>query len=329
MFDMGVTKHNINPRSADYMRPQKSKLLSVIWIYFLSMVAVSAFVNTTNGLIACFRLARDGSDSIGSSSLMSLSNAPFVHGTLYLNGYYEFGSTTNGYRATAAIPGLNYESFGFAIDFYPLPTGRRTGPNRVERFLDYLTRGDYAQWFGHYPRNDSNILTGGTSYRWLGFRLETNLLQLTLNNQEFTHTFVHVEPGHWHNLICSLDLHRRQILTMLDGQRLETVYLPKNFKLDVIGSGDDVSDRAFTFVNYSNGSVFHGFAANLKVFGASLTASELDALYQAISTERPQFNPRKVPFSAVAFVLLGVCGLPLAFLVNRWRFQRRMTFRIG
>ena len=298
----------------------------VFWIHLLSCVAASAFGNTTNGLIAWFHLAGDGKDSSGGSPSMSLINAPFVYGTLYLNGYYEYGGTTNGYRATGAVPSLDYESVSFAIDFYPLPAERLTGPNRFELWLNSLSRGYYAQWFGHFPRDRSNILTAGTSYRWLGFRPETNLLQLTLNNQAFTHTFIGAEvgPGHWHNLICSLDLHRKQILTMLDGQRLETINLPQDFKLEVIGSGGDVSDREFTFVDYSNGSVFYGFAANLKVFGHSLTASELPAIYLAASAERPEFNPMELPFTMVAPVLLGVVGSLLALLVRRWSLRPRV-----
>jgi hypothetical protein len=52
---------------------------------------------------------------------------------------------------------------------------------------------------------------------------------------------------------CSVDLEKRTILTMLDGRILETIFLPPDFQLRVVGSPAEESDRAFLFQNYSNG----------------------------------------------------------------------------
>src|SRR5262249_30761031 len=147
------------------------------------------------------------------------------------------------------------------------------------------TRGRYSRWRG-FDQNvfiTDNIFTGGYHYRWFGINREDGFLHITLNNQAFVHPFenVPVRPGHWHNILCSVDLRRRQILTLFDGRALEPIDLPSNFKAEVIGSSEEATDRQFTFANYSNGSVFYGFAANLKIFGHALSQTELAALYNA------------------------------------------------
>jgi hypothetical protein len=81
---------------------------------------------------------------------------------------------------------------------------------------------------------------------------------------------VAVEPGRWHNLICSVDLQRRKILTMFDGHPLEAITLPPDFKLEVAGSPGDATEREFPFDDHSNGSVFFGYAAHLKILGRAL-----------------------------------------------------------
>jgi hypothetical protein len=45
--------------------------------------------------------------------------------------------------------------------------------------------------------------------------------------------------------------------------------------LEVVGSPDLDRDREFTFADYSTGSVYCGYEANLKVFGRALTAEEI------------------------------------------------------
>ena len=83
---------------------------------------------------------------------------------------------------------------------------------------------------------------------------------------------------------------RRLILTLLDGQALEPVKLPDDFKLDIISALEAATDQEFTFSNYSNGSAFRGFADDLTVFGRVLDAAEMAALYAGTKEERSVFQ---------------------------------------
>jgi len=222
-----------------------------------------AFADALAGdLIAHYRFDTNGSDSLGRSppfvvtngdqsragvtyaAAFAVTNAPFTNGVLYVNGRYEPNGHFVNYLGTAPIKDLRYESFTVGLDFYPLPKKRsRYSFNRLEAKLDSWTRGRYARWRGIDANlyNTDNILTGGYSYRWIGFNREDGLLNLTLNNQSFAHRFkdVAVKPGRWHNLICSVDLQRRKILTMFDGHPLEAITLPSDFKLEVAGGPGD------------------------------------------------------------------------------------------
>lgn len=225
---------------------------------------------------------------------MQLTNAPFVNGVLYLNGIYEHSSGAlggYGYRVIAPLPGLNYQSFTVSLDFFPLKTKHGRRLRGFEAKLNDWTRGYYRRWLAdRWARPDppDNFLTGGTWYRWLGFNPGTNGLELTLNNQAFRHLFKSsiVQVGQWHTLICSFDLQRKQIITILDGHTLETVNLPQNFQFEVVGTEREPGDKELTFVNYSNGKVFNGYAAHLRVFSRALAASEMTDLYSEFALER-------------------------------------------
>jgi hypothetical protein len=228
---------------------------------------------------------------------VELTNAPFVNGVLYLNGVYEpyrigagYSGPGNGYgyRAIAYVLGLNYDSFTISLDFFPLKTKHARRLRGFEAKINDWTRGYYRRWLVERPGPPDNFLTGGTWYRWLGFNPGTNGLEITLNNQAFRHQFKGsiVRPGEWHNLICSLDLQRKQVITILDGHPLETVHLPENFQFEVVGTPREFGDKELTFVNYSNGKVFNGYAADLRVFSRALDASEMTNLYANLVLER-------------------------------------------
>jgi len=296
-------------------------------------------------LIAHYRFDNNGSDSLGKSppfvvtngdqsrrgvtytAAFAVTNAPFTNGVLYVNGRYEPNGHFVNYLGTAPIKDLRYESFTVGLDFYPLPKKRsRNSFNGLEAKLDSWTRGRYARWRGidAYLNNTDNILTGGYSYRWIGFNRNDGLLNLTLNNQSFTHRFkdVAVEPGRWHNLICSVDLQRRKILTMFDGHPLEAITLPSDFKLEVVGSRGDATEREFTFDNHSNGSVFFGYAAHLKILGRALTESEVASLYNESLSEHPKFPRRHFLWPAVVLILVVASLAVSLFLWLRLRRYR-------
>jgi hypothetical protein len=276
------------------------KLCSVnsLWSWLLLLAAAKCSGETTNDLISFFPLRSDGTDATHYSPPMELTNAPFINGVLCLNGVYEplnigrgyYGSEAErGYRATASVPDLNYESFTISLDFFPLKTEQHPRPlHPVERKLNDWTHGYYRRFFATRWGPPYNFLTGGTWYRWIGFDPGTNGFEITLNNQAFRHPFkaVNLRLGEWHNLMCSLDLRRKQIITILDGRPLETVHLPDDFKFEVAGTEREAGDKELTFVNYSNGKVFNGYAAHLRIFSGALAASEMTDLYSELALER-------------------------------------------
>jgi hypothetical protein len=268
-----------------------------LWSCVILLIAATSFGANTNDLLAFFPLRSDAKDLSSKNPPMELTNAPFVNGVLFLNGIYQpykigagyYGSgELRGYRVIAPVPGLNYDSFTISLDFFPLKTKHGRSLRSFEKKLNDWTRGYYDRWLVERAGPPDNFLTGGTWYRWLGFNPGTNGLELTLNNQTFRHQFkgAIVRFGQWHNLICSLDLQRKQIITMLDGHTLETVKLPEDFRFEVVGTDREPGDKELTFVNYSNGKVFNGYAAHLRVFSRALAASEMTDLHSELTRER-------------------------------------------
>jgi hypothetical protein len=276
-------------------------------------------------LLAHFRLDGDAKDSLGRSREIELKNARFSDHSLFLNGIYEHDGSRQGYRAVAHINGLSYSNYTLSLGFLPLDFKPSKPLNMVERWADTLTRGHYARWTGRQRGKCENILTGGPSYRWIGFDCSNGVLELTLNNQSFRHSFKEavVETRRWHNLICSFDLKRRTILTYLDGKSLEKIQLPDDFRLEIIGSPDEPTDRSFTFINYSNGSTFFGHAANLKVFGSALNGPEIAKLYLESTAEHPSSIPR----NGRLLILNGILGGLFVIVVSivAWSRRRRVA----
>jgi TonB family protein len=224
-------------------------------------------------LLALYKLSGDGSDATGLSGPFSLANTFFRGGSLYLNGVYEHAKDVylngvyvhakdwNGYLAIAPVPRLNYLHFTAALDF------------NAETF--------------NPPKNA--ILYGGTAWRWWGLGWKDGVLELTLNNGSFRHAFEggELSQGAWHNVICSVDLPAGVIRTVLDGKALPDVQLPQGFRLEVIGTEAEARDKSFTFTNYSNAAVFQGYVNNLRIYGESLSAEELQILYRSIANQAP------------------------------------------
>jgi len=62
----------------------------------------------------------------------------------------------------------------------------------------------------------------------------------------------------------------------------------------VIGSSDHNSDKTFTFTNYSDGDVFHGYASNLIVYDGALSRDELGTLHRQMVEEASRLATNKV-----------------------------------
>ncbi len=200
-------------------------------------------------LLAQYTFAGTAADCTGNSPPMELRNTTFANGTLCLNGIYE-GNYPEGFHAIAKIANFSYESFTVALDFFAA---------------------DFTQ---------NNILTGGSSYRWFSLRHNAGKLEVTLNNQALVYLIPdsQLKLSEWQSLICSVDAAARRIIVALDGQRLGEIVLSPDFHFDVVGSPAESSDRLFTFANYGNGSAFHGYVDNLKVWSRALSSTELDAM---------------------------------------------------
>jgi len=279
----------------------------------------------TNALIAYYRLQTNGADCLSNSPNFVVSNARLAHDVLYIDGtYFAPAPPTVGqhpdYRGTPLLRAFNYQSFTVGLDFYPLsehlPKPKQS-LNKVEKVLDDLTRGCYREWFTRSGSSKRNILTGGRSYRWLGFNRVDNQLNLTLNNQRFTHPFKGsaVKPNRWHHVLCSVNLGERRILTWLDGEELETIILPQDFKLEIVGSPDEATDQEFTFVNFSNGEVLNGYATELKVFGRALAKPELTAEATTAFANLPAFPGSSFPWAAI-LLILAIVGLAVLVLIR-------------
>jgi len=199
--------------------------------------------------IAHFRFNGNAKNDSKQSAEFELKNTVFNASALYLNGQYEFGDAENGYRAVCKTPMFAYAAFTVALRF------------KAEEFAQGKT----------------NIFVGGTSYRWFAInRAESGNLTITLNNQSIVYEVKNapIDAGKWTVVACGVDLPARRIVAYVNGKKAAEFELPKDFKLEVVGSAAEESDKNWSFTNYSNGNVFHGFVDELIVHNRTLTDDE-------------------------------------------------------
>ncbi len=301
-------------------------VLAQLWL----SSAVTSVAGPTNDLAAFYPLATNGDDALGKNPPFVLTNTPFIQGAVYINGVYQPNGHFVHDLSTEELPFLKYDSFTISLDFcpYPLPW-RRTRLSRPESFINLLTSGRYGRWVGFYGKDQLNILTGGQIYRWIGLNREDNRLNLTLNNQRFAYRYnVKVRPNRWHRLICSVDFSRKEIRTFFDGRELKLIKLPPEFKLEVLDSHYRDHDREFTFANYSQGSVYRGYAANLRIYSRALAPEEMALLSAGSFDGLPRFASRN-PSSLYILVLLVSVPAILVVLVIRRLLVGRTRQRAG
>ncbi len=182
-----------------------------------------------------------------------LKNVAFNTDTLYLNGQYEFDSSEIGYRAVCKTPNFNYAAFTVALTF------------KAEEFTERKT----------------NIFVGGTSHRWFEMkRGESGDLIITFNNHNLSYevTNASLAAGKWTTVACGVDFSAHKILVYINRIKSAEFDLPKDFKLRVIGSTAEERDKNWSFTNYSNSNVFHGFVDELILYNRMLTDSELSEI---------------------------------------------------
>jgi hypothetical protein len=202
--------------------------------------------------LAHFRFDGNAKDQIKGNADFVLTNTDFKDNALYLNGEYQ-NPLKLGYYAVCATPKLDYARFTVALRF------------KAEEFSDDKTN------------LKTNLLTGGTAYRWFGLnRSEAGNLTVTLNNQDYAREIkdASIEEGKWTVVACGVDIPSRKIVVYLNGRKIGDVDLPKNFKLRVVDSDSKDADKQWSFTNYSNGNVFHGLVDELMIFAGMLSDKE-------------------------------------------------------
>ncbi len=244
-----------------YTLIKEVKWSGLVLFSLLFLVGTASFPSTAMSapncpaaLIADYLFDGNGNDSTGYSNAMNLTNVSYVDNHLSLNGLYDIDCPNTGYRATATIPCFSFNAFTVSLDFYPT-------------LWDYFVCG-YS----------SNILTGGVSNRWFRIRSDfsTGNLNLTLNNDPgvssyFEHVFSNTSMSlnQWHNVVVSIDVTNKKIITFLDGTKLEDLTLDPSFVLT------HSSDNNITFTDYSDAQTFYGLADNLKIFNYALSAEQI------------------------------------------------------
>lgn len=297
-------------------------------LIFVTTLQIAAAEDVSNVLLAHYPLATNTLDLLGKVSPLVAKPEFLTNGVLFVNGNYDGNGTHTHLLSTGLIPSLDYNTLTLSLDFYPLPG--RMQPSRVlsaiERKLDLWTHDYYSKWFAPGDWDHRNIVTGGEAYRWLGFNRAGGFLNLTLNNQAFTHRFkdAPIKPNSWHRLICSLDMAGHLILTTFDGKQLEPIKLRSDFKLEIVGAESEAKDREFSFANYSNGSMFHGYAANLKIYGRSFTEAEVASLASAGGFPSWPLPEHSFPWP-IAFAALLLVGLVVFIYRERSRRSRPST----
>lgn len=203
--------------------------------------------------LAHYRFDGTATDVTKANPNFELRNTEFREKALYLNGVYEF-ALGGGYRAVCKTPGLDYSAFTVAVRL---------------KMIDLSQRGT------------SNLVMGGTSYRWFGLSCDGGWnVNVTLNNQRFRHAAVggRLEKDKWAILVAGIDVPGRKLVTYLDGKKIADVTLPEGMVLEVSKSPAAQSDKVWSFTNYSNGSAFHGLVSELILYNSLLSPKNMERI---------------------------------------------------
>ena len=111
-------------------------------------------------------------------------------------------------------------------------------------------------------------------------RGESGDLIITFNNHNLSYevTNASLAAGKWTTVACGVDFSAHKILVYINRIKSAEFDLPKDFKLRVIGSTAEERDKNWSFTNYSNSNVFHGFVDELILYNRMLTDSELSEI---------------------------------------------------
>jgi hypothetical protein len=235
---------------------------------------------------------------------------------LFLNGRYEFGD--DGYRAVIAVPHLDYSHFSFSMVFRGLDFEEDTSklPEWVNHFLS---------WDESDPH--TNLLTGGTSYRWMSIKVRDGHLALSLNNGEIQIDYPDavLSPHQWHTVSGAIDLESSMFRLLLDGELVANQSLPEDFQMTVIGSSGELSDKQLTFTDYSNGETFHGHIARLEVLKVALSEEDLKDWYDSGRESHRRLPHSTEGNSLSAILLIPILGLLILSIWTGYRWYRHIN----
>ena len=204
-------------------------------------------------VLASYTFEGSAVDVSSNSPSMTLTNAPFVDGALFLNGIYG-PADANGYLALAPVPGLSYDSFTFRLEFKP----------------------------ASFTNSFINLVSGGPTFRWLGLSVEFGVLSLRLNltnlNWLFQYPEAQLATNDWNQIIVSLNASTGRVLVFLNGARLRDVQLNPGFRFNAVGTASEQAEKVFNFNNNGNGTSFHGSVDNFKIYNRALSEAEVGQL---------------------------------------------------
>lgn len=200
-------------------------------------------------VLARYQFDLDARDATGRNPDCQLRNATFSDNALYLNGKYEISRDPQGYRVICSTPSLNYAAFTVAVRF------------KAEEF----------------DSGRSNIIAGGEAYRWIVInRTGDGNLNIILNNYRFRHEIkgARINEGEWTVVACGVDVVLGKLTVYLNKVKVAEVELPRRFRFEVEDSVFAKTDKAWTFTNYSNGTVFHGLMDEMIIYERMLSEEE-------------------------------------------------------
>jgi TonB family protein len=215
----------------------------------------------SGGALSFYQFSGNGDDASGHGHDFITHHAVFLNDALRVNGIYD-RSTPDGYRAqTPNIPELNYSNFTIATDF-------NTDADAASR----------------------PIVVGGIAYRWIEVRLSRmSQLEVALNNDTLVYPSGRIiQSGRWYNVAVALDLNAGKVRLSLDRQTVLDRQLPAGFRLEIINSPAETTDKVISLENYANGTAFKGMIRNLAIYPGTIV---FPAAPPAVSSAPPVAAP--------------------------------------
>lgn len=191
----------------------------------------------------------------------NLLDTDFKDDSLVLNGIYEHGPVRGGSHAVCPTPEFEFKAFTVTLRF-----------NASE-----------------FAPQKSTLLIGGASYRWFGLQRSANgNLTVMFNNNAFKHEVedASLKAGKWTVVSCGVDLTAKRVIMYQDGKKVAEISLPEDFKLEVVGTPYEKTDKVWLFVNMSNGNLFHGQVDELMIHNRLLSGEEFEAEFKSIPHQR-------------------------------------------